>query len=196
MTNPKTLILSEKRIQLIVWTLLFLMPLVGMAVDLIAPSLPAIASGLQVSTKMTKNVISIYLLGYALGNFFTGILTDALGRQKLIRIGLLGFVVVSLIPVFFPNITLLLLTRFLQGITLGAVGVLIRAICADVLSEEKLVRLGTFFGTMWGLGTDYWSCNWWIFTSLFWLAGRFCFFLIDIFGPINRRIHHSSRNTF
>lgn len=75
-----TLVLSEKRTQLIIWTLLCLMPIIGMAVDLIAPSLPAIASGLQIPDQIAKDVISIYLFGYALGNFCTGFLTDALGR--------------------------------------------------------------------------------------------------------------------
>ncbi len=62
--------LSEKSIQRIVWTLLCLMPIMGMAVDLVAPSLPAIANGLQVPASLAKNVIAIYLVGYALGNFF------------------------------------------------------------------------------------------------------------------------------
>lgn len=128
------------------------MPLVGMAVDLVAPSLPAIATGLQVSTSLAKNAISVYLFGYAIGNFLTGFLTDAWGRQRLIRLGLSAFIVVSLLPVFFPHITILLLARFLQGITIGAVAVLARAIFADVLPSEKLVRLGTLSGTMWGLG--------------------------------------------
>ena len=35
--------LSEKKNQLIVWVLLFLVPITGMGVDLIAPSLPALA---------------------------------------------------------------------------------------------------------------------------------------------------------
>lgn len=152
MISNTTLVLSEKRIQLILWTLLALFPIIGMSVDLVAPSLPAIASDLQVSAKIAKDVISIYLLGYALGNFFTGFLTDALGRQKLIRIGLLAFVIVSLLPVFFPRIEVLLLARFLQGVTIGSVAVLARAIFSDILPAEKLIRLGTLVGTMWGLG--------------------------------------------
>ncbi len=147
-----TVVLSEKRTQLIIWTLLCLMPIIGMTVDLVAPSLPAIASGLQVSTKTAKDVISIYLVGYALGNFFTGFLTDALGRQKLIRTALFGFMMASLIPVFSPRIEILLLARFLQGLTIGAVALLARAIFSDILPPEKLVRLGTVIGTMWGLG--------------------------------------------
>ena len=146
------LTLSESKIQFIVWTLLFCNPLIGMAVDLVAPSLPAIAAGLHVLPSVAKGVISIYLLGYALGNFCTGFLTDALGRQKLLRLGLLGFVLASLAPVVFPSIQVLLIARFLQGVTIGAVAVIDRAVFSDILPPEKLVRMGPLLATMWGIG--------------------------------------------
>jgi DHA1 family bicyclomycin/chloramphenicol resistance-like MFS transporter len=144
--------LTEKHTQFIIWTLLCLMPIVGMGVDLIAPSLPAIASSLHASRGMAKNLISIYILGYALGNFFAGFMTDAVGRQKLIRLGLLSITLVSLLPLFFPSIHILLLSRFLQGVMIGVTAVVIRAIFSDILPPEKLTRLGTLMGTMWGLG--------------------------------------------
>ncbi len=146
------LILSEHRRKLIIRTLLCLMPIVGMAVDLIAPSLPAIADSLNISSATTKNIITIYLLGYALGNFLTGFLTDALGRQKLIRIGLVGFIFASLLPIISPYIIVLLLSRFLQGLTIGAVAVVARAILSDILPPQELVRLGVIMGSMFGLG--------------------------------------------
>ena len=102
MQNNSMTVFSGKKIQIMMWTLLLLSPIIGITVDLVAPSLPAIAAGLHVSPSLAKGVISIYLLGYALGNFFTGFLTDALGRQKLLRIGLLGFLLASLAPVVFP----------------------------------------------------------------------------------------------
>jgi MFS transporter, DHA1 family, multidrug resistance protein len=144
--------LPENKIQRIVWTLLFLFPIFGMCVDLVAPSLPAISSSLHVSASTAKNVISLYLLGYAFGNFFTGFLADSWGRQKMLRVGLFGFVIASLIPVFSHSIDLLFLSRVLQGITIGAVSVLARAMFSDVLPTEKLTSLGTVIGTMWGLG--------------------------------------------
>ena len=185
MTYNTSLILSEKHRQFIVWSLLCLLPIVGMAVDLVAPSLPFIASGLAVSTKIAKSVISIYLFGYALGNFLIGILTDALGRQKLIRFVLLGFVVVSLLPIFFPHITILLIARFLQGVTLGGVGVLSRSIISDVLPPEKFIRIGTWLGTMWGLGPIIGPMVGGYLQFYFnWQAG-FCFFaLIGLIGFI------------
>lgn len=143
---------TKSKVKIIVWTLLVLMPIVGMAVDLIAPSLPAIAQGLHVSPQSAKNVIAIYLLGYAIGNFITGFLTDALGRQKLLRLSLIGFIVASLIPIIFPYIDLLFAARLLQGITMGASAVIARAIFADVLEPHELISFGTLIGTMLGLG--------------------------------------------
>ena len=175
MNENKSLVLSEKRIQIIVWALLILFPILGMVIDLVSPSLPAIERSLHASSKMAKDVISIYLFGCGLGNFVTGFLTDALGRRKLICIALLGFVVISLIPVFFNSIEVLLLARFLQGITIGAVSVLARAIFSDLLSPEKLVRLGTLIGTMWGLGPIMGPViGGYLQTYLGWKAG-FCF---------------------
>ncbi|HLB56793.1 MAG TPA: Bcr/CflA family efflux MFS transporter [Coxiellaceae bacterium] len=152
MENTLTPTLTEKHTKQIVWTLLCLMPIIGMAIDVIAPSLPAISSGLSVSSMTAKNIIAIFLLGYALGNFFTGFLTDAKGRQKLIRINLLGFVIVSVIPIIFQNINALLLCRLLQGFTIGATSVLLRAILTDILPPEKLTSMGTLIGAMWGIG--------------------------------------------
>jgi DHA1 family bicyclomycin/chloramphenicol resistance-like MFS transporter len=177
--------LSEKRTQLIVWTLLCLMPIVGMAVDLVAPSLPAIATGLQVSSKIAQDVISIYLMGYAFGNFFTGILTDSLGRRTLIRLALLGFVLVSLMPTIFPRIEVLLLARFLQGLTIGSVAVLVRAIMSDILPSEKLIRLGTLIGTMFGLGPVIGPViGGYLQFYLGWKAGFYFFALISFVGFI------------
>lgn len=176
--HQETLKLSDKHIHLIVWTLLFLVPLSGMAIDLIAPSLPAISLGLHVSTNMAKDVVSIYLLGCALGNFISGFLADAYGRQKLLRYSLLAFMVVSALPLFFPNIIIVLVSRFLQGITLGSVSVVGRTVFSDVLPPEKLIRLGTISGTMFGLGPVIGPVIGGYLQYFFgWQAG-FCFFSI------------------
>lgn len=149
---PHQLTLSPTHTSLITWSLLFLLPIVGMAIDITAPSLPSIAVSLHSTNKLAKDAISIYLLGYALGNFLTGSATDSFGRKMLLRLGLLSFIVISLVPPLFPNMKVLLAARFLQGVSLGAVALIARAIFADILPPEKLVRLGTLIGTMWGLG--------------------------------------------
>ena len=150
--NALKLNISEKQTQIIIWTLLFITPIIGMAVDLVAPSLPAMAIGLNVSAGLVKDVITLYLLGYAFGNFVTGFLTDAWGRQRILRVGLIGFVLASVLPVIYPRIEILLFARFLQGFTIGAVAVVARAIYSDLLPPEKLVKMGVLMGSMFGLG--------------------------------------------
>lgn len=144
--------LSSAKTKQIIWVLLFLMPIVGMAVDLVAPSLPAIAKGLSVSNHFAKNVVAIYLFGYGIGNFITGFLSDAWGRRRLLRINLVLFIVTSLMPVLMPDITVLLLARAIQGLAIGAVAVLLRSVISDILETKELTTMGTTLATMWALG--------------------------------------------
>lgn len=152
MQQENKLHLSVYREKLIITIIMCIFPLVGMAVDLIAPSLPAISHGLHISNTVTKDLIAIYLLGYALGNFFVGFLADALGRRKLGILGFLIFTIASLLPVIFPNIAVLLSARLLQGLALGGVTVVGRTILSDILPPEKLIRIATLIATMWGIG--------------------------------------------
>lgn len=144
--------LSANRSNFIVLVIQFLFPLVGMGIDLIAPSLPAISHDLHVSSVVSKNLISSYLVGYMLGSFLMGFLSDALGRRKIIVGGLFLFVIVSLLPGLFPNTTVLLLSRFMQGIALASFSVVSRAVFSDILSQEKLIKAATLTATMWGIG--------------------------------------------
>lgn len=144
--------LSAQRTNVIVFIILGLFPLVGMGIDLIAPSLPTISHSLQVSNTLSKNLITIYLVGFALNNFFVGFLSDAWGRRKLAVSGLALSVVASLLPTIFPNIYILLLARLLQGMGIAAFGVLSRAIFTDILAPEKLARIAARIAMMWGIG--------------------------------------------
>lgn len=144
--------ISLWRINLIVLIILGLYPLVGMGIDLIAPSLPAISQQLHTSSGIVKNLISIYLFAYALATFCMGFLSDILGRRKLLLGGLLLFVLCSLLPIIFNNITALLLARFLQGFAIATFVVVSRAILSDILTTEKLLRTAPAMATLWGLG--------------------------------------------
>ncbi len=123
-----------------------------MGVDLIAPSLPAIAHNLGVSDGFSKNLIAIYFLGYALGNFLIGILSDVYGRRHFFIAGSCLFVLASFLPVVFANPHVLLLSRLLQGSTIGCCNVTSRGVLMDVLNKEAIVRIMPLNATMWGLG--------------------------------------------
>ena len=75
----------------------------GMSIDLFAPSLPEMSTSLNTSASISKMVISIYLIGYALGNLVVGIITNVLGRNALLRVSCVLFVVASLLPTLISN---------------------------------------------------------------------------------------------
>lgn len=149
MSHPQ---LSEQHIKRIIFVFMTLFPLVGMAIDLISPSLPAMSNSLHISNSFVKNLISFYLIGFAFGNFFIGFLCDAWGRRYLLLIGLAGFTVASLVAPLFPQPLILLLARFLQGLFVAALAVISRGVMADIVPHEKLVHTGAALATMWGIG--------------------------------------------
>jgi len=142
----------ERQANKIVWLVLAFVPLIGMAIDLLAPALPAISHSLNISAAAAKNLISIYFLGFALANIPMGILADAVGRRKLVLAGLLLFALASFLPMLMKHFYLLMLARFLQGLALATFAVLVRAIISDVVTAEKLPLIATLVATTWSLG--------------------------------------------
>jgi MFS transporter, DHA1 family, multidrug resistance protein len=126
--------------------------LVGMGIDLIAPSLPAISHELQASDNFSKNLITLYLLGYMFGNFIIGFLSDALGRRKMMLLGFLIFIAASITCALYGKPLILLSARFIQGFTIAAFAVSSRAVLSDILPKERLIRTATLIATMWGIG--------------------------------------------
>ena len=144
--------LSENRKRLIIFIILSLYPLIGMGIDLISPSLPAISQALNTSSNFSKNLITLYLLGYMLGNFIVGFLSDALGRRKLMLLGLFVFTLVSLLPAVYGKPSVLLASRLLQGFALASFAVVSRAALSDILSTDQLIRVASLISIAWGIG--------------------------------------------
>lgn len=148
----KNVALSANRKKMMIIIILSLYTLIGMGIDLIAPSLPAISHALSTSSNFSKNLITFYLVGYMLGNFITGLLSDALGRRKLILLGLFVFVLASLLPTFYEKISVLLAARLLQGFSLASFAVASRAALSDISTKDQLIKIAPILSIAWGIG--------------------------------------------
>src|SRR6185437_7591879 len=79
-----------------IFILLFLIPfLMGCAVNLYVPSLPAITQYFNVPKHPVQLTIALYMLGYAVGQIGLGVLSDSLGRRSIFIIGGAIFTLVS-----------------------------------------------------------------------------------------------------
>ncbi len=60
-----------------------------LSLDAYLPAMPAMADAFHVGIVRINNTISVYLVGYGLGQFFGGAFSDQIGRK---RVGLIGLV--------------------------------------------------------------------------------------------------------
>ena len=112
-----------------------------LATDMYLPSLPIMPGELHTSASNIQLTIGIMTIGIAFGQLFAGPISDVLGRKKPLIIGNLLCVIATIICTYAPNIEVLLLGRFLQGIT-GSFGVVIsKAVARDHASGPALIKL-------------------------------------------------------
>src|SRR5579883_650757 len=111
-----------------------------LSIDMYLPSLPSLSRDLNASASAAQLTLSACLLGLALGQVIAGPLSDTLGRRRPLLVGLVAYVLASLLCVVVPSISLLIGLRLVQGMA-GAAGIVIaRAIVRDKYSGIAAAR--------------------------------------------------------
>ncbi len=137
----------------ILWLILLGTPLGGGGIDIYTPSLPILTTYFHTSHSLIKLTITTYLIGYGVGNFLMGALCDSFGRRKTLLGGLGAFVIFALLAACAPNVSFLLVARFLQGIAATATSVVPKAIGSDYYLDPHTARKNNIYRSIaWSLG--------------------------------------------
>lgn len=112
-------------------TIILMDILSGMEFDLFVPSFPELQSQFSLSPFSVEALLSVNFAGYCLSLFFVGGLADHYGRKPLILLGLMTFIIGTLLCLWAPSYPFLLVGRFLQGIGIAAPAILSFLIIAD-----------------------------------------------------------------
>lgn len=113
--------------------------------DLYLPSFPNLAAFFATPAAMVQLTLTTGMLGVACGQLVIGPLSDKYGRRLPLIYSLLAFILSTLFIIFSPNITTLIVLRFIQGLAASGSIVIARAIVADLYSGRELVR---FYGLL------------------------------------------------
>lgn len=117
-----------------------------LAIDMYLPTFTAIAADLSVATQDIAITISIYILGFSLGQFLGGPLSDYQGRRRVILFGLAVFCASSLVLAMTSEIRLFWLFRFIQAMGGGMAAVVVPAVIRDHTEGQEAARLFTLIG--------------------------------------------------
>jgi len=118
------------------------------ATDTYIPSMPSLANYFSVGIDKIEITLTIFLLGFAVGQLFGGPISDKIGRRKTSLFGLFGFAILSFAIIFSNNIYELWALRFFQAFFGGMVVVNANATVRDVFSGKEAARVFTIIGTI------------------------------------------------
>lgn len=117
------------------------LPISMMGIQLITPTLPAMAIALHLSDSQLSLVSTLYLLPAALGAIPAGILADRVGRRKVFGYSMIAFGIIGLLqPLTAQNFNLFLGMRFLQGLAFSGLVPLTMTILGDLFEGPTLVQ--------------------------------------------------------
>ena len=120
----------------------FLMSLTALAIDAILPALGSIRTVLNiVNENDAQFIISFVFLGMGIGLFFYGPLSDAWGRKRPLYLGLIIFILGSILSIVSESMEVMLLGRFLQGFGTAACRVVSVAMIRDRSSGPEMGKV-------------------------------------------------------
>lgn len=120
--------------------------------DAFFPSLRAIAADFHLTDWQAQQTLTCYMLPYACMALVHGSVSDAIGRRKVVLLGLSVYVLASLGCALAPGFALLLLLRAVQGFVAGAGMIVGRAVVRDRYSGAEAQRLMSVITMIFGVG--------------------------------------------
>jgi DHA1 family bicyclomycin/chloramphenicol resistance-like MFS transporter len=109
-----------------------------LSIDMYLPAMPAMAQALDVGIVRMNDTLSMYLVGYGIGQFFGGAFSDQIGRKRVGILGLLVFVLASMAIGVSTTVEQVQWYRFVQAIGAGFGTVICMAIVRDVYPVQEL----------------------------------------------------------
>jgi multidrug resistance protein len=174
---------SEKPNKLPFLILLFLISFAAVGASLFTPALPAIRSFFNLSAGEEQLTMTIYLLGYAIGQLPYGPLANRFGRKVTLYIGISLAIAGSLLCALsapLESFKFLIAARFIQALG-GSVGLKVSfTMIADVYTQMETTRVISriliAFAVMPGIAIAIggWLTQWFHWES--------CFYFLALFG--------------
>ena len=135
----------------LIWTLAAATFLIFFQAYMVAPLIPRLSHSFRVSEQFIGLMVPAYMIPYGLSTLFYGLLSDRLGRRRIMLGSLVAFIFLTLITATARSAPQILWWRLLTGLGASGVVPLALALIGDLFPYEQRGRpLGWLFGAMAG----------------------------------------------
>ncbi len=118
-----------------------IMALNALAIDTMLPAFPDIIRSLSIiDVNSIQHIISLYLLGTAVGSLIFGPLSDRFGRKPVLLASIIGYAICAVACGAATSYSFLLLMRFCHGLFGAALGVLVISIIRDRFAGDAMAK--------------------------------------------------------
>ncbi|WP_338397557.1 multidrug effflux MFS transporter [Persicobacter psychrovividus] len=111
------------------------------SIDMYLPSIPEMAQSFTSNISTVELTISLFFIGFALGQFCGGPLSDHFGRKKVMLLGLSIYVFATSCIILTTNLHFLDMLRVMQGFGGGFTSVNVAAFVKDLYNEKESARM-------------------------------------------------------
>lgn len=138
----------ESRLSRLEFTVLIsmIMAVVALAIDMMLPALGPMRShfGLAPDSNALAPIVTFFLIGLAFGQPIWGPLSDAIGRKRVLYIGLVLYIASSVGAAFAPSLEMLFLLRFIGGVGAAGPRVVAYGIVRDVYEGQTMAKVMSY----------------------------------------------------
>ena len=119
--------------------------------DIYLVSLPTMTEAFGASVERVQLTLTSFMIGFAIGQYVYGPLSDRFGRRPLMIAGLILYVAASVVAATAATVEVLIVARFLQAIGMSSGPVLGRAVVRDLYDRERAARVLSYMAVVAGL---------------------------------------------
>jgi MFS family permease len=167
-----------------IWTINFILLclanlLLFMSGQMLFPSLPVYLLRIGGNLSDVGFVMGAYTIGAMIIRPFAGWLVDGFGRKKILIIGMILIMGISLLYQFTATVGLMTLVRILHGLAFGLVSTALSTIAVDILPIARLAEGMGYFGLTSSLSMSlapligFWLVDKYSYTILFLIVSLF-----------------------
>ncbi len=115
---------------------------VAFSIDSMLPALPEIAALLTPDdVNRAQLVLTSFMTGMGVGTFFSGPISDAIGRKRTVTIGFCIYAIAAIVATQSQTLDFLLVARFVMGLGASAPRIATMALVRDLYQGREMARI-------------------------------------------------------